>query len=79
MKSFDEKQLQKEIIIDAKGVGIPIGAAEIFAAKTTKAAQKSLKPKTIITNQDLKRAVVKELKKYNPDLAYVYKIRDKII
>ncbi|MBR3175965.1 hypothetical protein IKF26_01005 [Candidatus Saccharibacteria bacterium] len=79
MKDFDEKALTKELKIDAKAVGIPIGAAEVFIEKTVKAVKKSLKTKNTITNNDLKRLVAKELKKYNTDLAYVYKNRDKII
>ena len=45
MINFNTKELQKTLKIDAKGVGIPIGAAEIFIDKSIKAAQKSLKSK----------------------------------
>jgi len=40
---------------------------------------KTLGKKKIITEQDLKRAVLKEIRKYNTDFAYVYENRDKII
>lgn len=76
---FNEKELTKSLKIDARALNIPIGAAEIFIEKTISAVKKQLKPKTIITNKDLDRIVIKELKKYNIDLAYVYKNRDKII
>ena len=79
MKDFDEKMLKKELLIDAVGVGIPIGSAEIFVNETLKSVKKSLKTKKIITENDLERLVTKELNKYNKDLAYVYKNRDKII
>lgn len=79
MKDLNEKVLIKELEIDAKAVGIPSGAAEIFIEKSISAAKKSLKSKKIITKKDLTLAISKELKKYNPDLAYVYKNRDKII
>lgn len=79
MNKIDTKLLTKNLKIDAKAVGIPIGAAEIFIDKTLKAIQTTLKSKTIITDKDLDRAIIKELKKYNPDLAYVYENRDKII
>ena len=79
MSTIDTKLLTKNLKIDAKAVGIPVGAAEIFIDKTLKAAQTALKSKTIITNEDLNRAITKELKKYNPDLVYVYENRDKII
>lgn len=76
---FNEKELTKSLKIDARALNIPIGAAEIFIEKTISAVKKQLKPKTIITNKDLDRIVIKELKKYNIDLAYVYKNRDRII
>ena len=73
------EQLRKDLKIHAKAVGIPVGAAESFIDETFKTVQKSLKKKTIITQLDLDRLIVKELKKYNSDFAYVYQNRDKII
>ncbi len=77
--NFDVEQIKKDLIIDAIGLRIPIGSAEIFIDRTLKDAKKTLKSKVIITEADLKRAILKELKKYNADLAYVYENRDKII
>ncbi len=79
MEHFDEKKLTKELKIDARAVGIPSGSAEIFIEKTLENAKKQLKNKSIITKKDLERIIAKELKKYNADLAYIYKNRDKII
>ena len=66
-------------MLDARSVGIPSGAAEDFVNRSIAAATESLSNKHIITDGDLKRALTKELKKYHPDLAYVYQNRDKII
>ncbi len=79
MQEIDEQLLLKELKIDAHGVGIPSGAAEIFAKRTIKDVKKTLKSKSIITEKDLERVIIKELKKYNADLAYVYQNRDTII
>ncbi|RYC74803.1 hypothetical protein [Candidatus Nanosyncoccus alces] len=79
MEITNNKTLIKNLKIDAKAIGIPTGAAEIFINKSLTAAQKSLKSKKIITDQDLKLAIVKELRKYNTDFAYVYENHDKII
>lgn len=79
MKDLDTATIIKDLKIDARAVGIPEGAAEIFIARTVKDATKSLKRHSIITEKDLTRAIVKELKKYHADLAYVYENRDKII
>ena len=77
--AIDQKTLTKDLQIDARGLGIPSGAANIFIEKSLKAAKKSLQSKKIITKKDLKVAMAKELKKYNADFAYVYENRDKII
>lgn len=79
MTTFNENSLRKKLKIDARALGIPAGAAESFINETIKSTLKTLKGKSIITNNDLKRIVYKELKKYHADLAYVYKNRDKII
>lgn len=78
-KDYDSKATTKELKINAKAVGIPAGAAEVFTSQTIAAVEKSLKNKRIITEADLNRLIAKEVRKYNQDLAYVYKIRDKII
>lgn len=72
----DETKILK---IHAKALGIPVGSAEIFIEKSIKAAEKSLKNRKIITKNDTIRAISKELKKYNKDLAYVYENFSKII
>lgn len=79
MQEFAEKQIKKELKIDAKALDIPTGAAEVFIENTLKSVKKNIKTKKTITKLDLERLITKELKKYNSDLAYVYKIRDKII
>ncbi len=79
MNYLDEKSIIKELEIDAKAIGIPAGAAEIFIKKSVTAAKKRLQTKKIITKKDLNLAISKELKKYNADFAYVYENRDKII
>lgn len=79
MEEFDQTKIAKELKIDAKAVGIPSGAAEDFIKRALKATTKKLSNKKIITHGDLKRTLVKEIQKYNKDLAYVYENRDTII
>ena len=79
MKDFDENEIIHNLKIDARAVGIPEGAAEVFVERTIRDAKKTLKGRSIITEKDLHRAILKELKKYHADLAYVYENRDKII
>ncbi|MBQ3348255.1 hypothetical protein IJG29_02630 [Candidatus Saccharibacteria bacterium] len=73
------KDLEKTLKYHAKSLKIPDGAAEDFIDETIKAVKKSLAKKSIITSQDLKRAAVRELKKYHKDFAYVLEMYDIII
>lgn len=79
MKDFDEKELLKDLKVDTHALGIPEGAAEVFIDRAIKDAKNSFKNRSIITDKDLKHAILKELKKYNADFAYVYENHDKII
>lgn len=79
MSNINHEKLRRELMIDAKALGIPVGSAEVFIERTLKSADKSLRYKTIITKTDLKKAIARELKKYHKDFAYVYEKRDKII
>lgn len=77
--TLDINQIKKELTIDAHALGIPSGSATIFIERTINDALKELDKHQIITKKDLDRIICKELKKYHPDFAYVYKNRDKII
>jgi hypothetical protein len=79
MEDFNTRKLKRELLIDAKALGIPVGSAEIFIDRAITAATKKLSLRSVITPVDIKSAVAKELKKYNKDFAYVYQNRDKII
>ena len=79
MNQLDSSVIRERLLVDARAIGIPSGAAKTFANSVLANLQKSLANKTIITDRDLNRLIVKELKKYNPNLAYVYQNRDKII
>lgn len=74
-----EKHLKTTLRRHAKALGISEGAADSFINLAIDATVKTFKNKEIITERDLTRVLSKELKKYNSDLAYVYKNYDKII
>lgn len=73
------KVTETELKVHARALGLTPGASEIFIKKSLSAAQKSLGKQKIILRADLVRAISKELKKYNADLAYVFENYDKII
>lgn len=74
-----KKELLKDLKINMKALGIPVGAAEVFADKILSEVSKSIKGKKIITTEDLNLYIASSAKKYNGDLAYVYKNRGRII
>lgn len=76
---IDAENIKHELKIDARALDIPDGAAEEFIRRSLVDAKKKVSDKKIITKMDLERAVSAELKKYNSDLAYIYKNRDGII
>lgn len=76
---FDEQALRAEIVRNARGVGMPLGAAEIVAEKAAKATADWVTKRSAITSDDLNRVIARETEKYSTDLAYVYKNRGKII
>ena len=79
MDSEIVKALRTKLKFHSRAIGIPDGAANSFIDATITSVQNALRSKTIITNDDLTRLIVKELRKYHPDLAYVYQNYDKII
>ena len=78
-ETFDPEKIRQDILSEARSVGIPVGAvepvAEIVASKVAGWASR----RTVITDKDLNQHIAAEIKKYNPDLAYVYENRGKII
>ncbi|MBQ9180807.1 hypothetical protein IJ135_01800 [Candidatus Saccharibacteria bacterium] len=71
--------LAAELALHARAISLPDGSAELFIKETLKNVKKSLKNKHTITEQDLRRAVVKELQKYHADFAYVFEFCDIIV
>ena len=78
-RKFSEKKLVEEILREARVLNLHMGAAEVFATKTTAKVKKWAEKRAAFTQDDLDRVTALELEKYNKDLAYVYKNRNKII
>ena len=77
--TLEREAFAKQIICDAKGVGIPTGAARPMSEQIADKVLNWAKKRDAITEADLYRQLAKEAKKYNADLAYVYENHDKII
>lgn len=77
--NFSLKSLKKDIIAEACVLKLHVGFAEIIAEKVSKKVETYLATHPVVTEDDIERIVVSELKKYSKDLAYIYHNRDKII
>ncbi|MBQ6147423.1 hypothetical protein IJH66_02625 [Candidatus Saccharibacteria bacterium] len=76
---FKSEDLAEELRRESRSLGLPAGSAEDVIKKVTEGVCLWLEERNIITKSDLERVVSRELDKYNADLAYIYRNRDKII
>lgn len=76
---FSKKRLVNDILREARVLSLHEGATRIVAEKVAEKVEKWAKKRSVVTELDIDRVTVKELLKYNKDLAYVYSNRDKII
>lgn len=76
---FDEEKISKDILREAKAVGISDDVAKVIATKVVAAVTKWASKRPAITEADLHRRIAKEAEKYSANLAYVYQNRGKII
>lgn len=79
MKLFDTQELVAEIMREAKILKVPSGSAQAMANKVAERVAAWVKKRTIITDEELNRKIAQEMEKFNPDLAYVFQNRGKII
>ena len=73
------KSTEAKLKLHARALDLTPGSSNIFIKKSLTSAKNSFKKRKIVPKSDFNRAVTKELKKYNADLAYVFENYDKII
>lgn len=76
---FSEKQLILDLKKEAKVLNLEQGAAELIAKEVAKKVSQWVADKTTITQSDLDRKIITEVRKYNKDLAFILGERNKII
>ncbi len=76
---FSEKKIATDIRQEAQVLNLHMGAVEAIIDKVTARVGAWARERSAITKEDLERVTARELKKYNADLAYLYKNRGKII
>ena len=76
---FSEEQLVEDLKHEAKVLKLEQGAAELIATQVAKKIKQWTTNKPTITQSDLDRQIMTEVKKYNKDLAFILGERNKII
>lgn len=77
--SFSAEELRKDLYREAKALRIHGGFAEAIIEKVVTSVEKYTKTHPVVTENDIKKLVYAELKKYHKDFAFFYHNRDKII
>ena len=76
---FSETQLREDLRREARVLSMHPGAADLIAGEVIEKLEKWLEDKPTITQSDLDRRIVLEVKKYNKDLAFILGERNKLI
>lgn len=76
---FSRKKLISDIMFEARVLGRHSGAAKIVAEKVADEVEKWAEKREFVTEDDIRRTASMKLKKYDEDLAYIYKNYGKII
>ncbi len=76
---YSTDDIKKHILAYAKSQNMPENWAKQIADRVAKATDTWIENKDIVTDDDLRRIIYKELRTLSPDLAFAYKNRDKII
>ncbi len=77
--SFSIDELEKDLFREARALRIHGGFAEAIIGKVILAVESYTKTHPVVTENDIKKLVYTELKKYHKDFAFFYHNRDKII
>lgn len=76
---YSSAELKRNILLNAKSLRIPEAWAKQIADRVVKNIDKWIADKELITEDDLRKQIVKELKVLEPNLAFAYRNHDKII
>lgn len=76
---FSKEKVIQEIQQESKVLNLHTGAVNMIAEEVAKKIQNWVQDKPTITQADLDRRIVEEVKKYNKDLAFILNERTKLI
>lgn len=76
---FSKRKLIDDIEREARVLGLHRGSIDLIAERVAEKVARWAEGRAEITEEDLVRVAARELSRYNKDLSYVYKNRDKLI
>ena len=71
--------IRLDILREARVLGLHATFATKISESVVQKVEHYLENHPVVTDKDINLVVSRELKKYSPDLAYIYRNRDKII
>ena len=79
MKKYSKNQMKRDIMKEGRVLGLHTGSTAAIADRVVEEIDEWVMKRGDITEADLNRVASNKLKKYNPDLAYMYKMKGKVI
>ncbi|MDO5481136.1 MAG: hypothetical protein Q4F60_02200 [Candidatus Saccharibacteria bacterium] len=79
MKKYSKNQMKRDIMKEGRVLGLHNGSTAAIADRVVEEIDEWVMKRGDITEADLNRVASSKLKKYNPDLAYMYKMKGKVI
>lgn len=76
---YSRKGIEQSIMRNAKSLRMPEGWTKTIAKRVGKATDDWIEDKEIVTEEDLRVFICKQLEEISPDLAFAYHNHDKII
>lgn len=76
---YSSDGIRQSILRNAKSLRLPDGWAEQVADRVTKATDEWIDDKDLVTEEDLRIFICKQLEEISPDIAFAYHNHDKII
>ena len=76
---YSSDGIKQSILRQARSLKIAPGWAKQIADKVAGSVDKWMADKDIVTENDLRKKIIKELESLSPDIAFAYKNHDKII
>lgn len=79
VKGFSTLSLKRDIMREGRVLNRHVGAMELIAEKVSKEVEKWVLERGEVTKADIDRVTAARIRKYDADVAYLYRNRGKIV